>query len=550
MNRAVLAALAALALIIALGAPAGPVQAQSTETATVSLSVTTANTRWGPGHIPADPYQPTPVGDISPRYPTIAGAQRWFTGVLLIGENLVFALGDGRPKGVTLDSVAVGDTSYVGCRASTHTVLGDGWICPAAAGAITAGQTYQVTLTVTQPRTIQPAGPPVSKRDLSSRAIPRSTGGSAATTETVTTTVTAAHKNTEHGFERNTLGSISPATFTLNSVSYTWEHLKYNTQFNQIYLGTNSAEVPRAITLSSVTVGSWSSSTCHHHGRYLSCNSTVDPFPTSGADYSVSVEFSVPSTSSTTAPTPEPENVQFPAVELDPHSLDIDLDEAAGSATLAFSWSAAPAQPVSSYEYRIDSDPTGRVDTDTGSDEVAATKRNLPYAGGGYNLSVRVRAVYTAPSDADLTVTWQGVDYTIAQGETAHGAWSTPESKWVAAPLSPVGEDFGAPAKYDGLLVTTENVLAWSGVAPERVTGRAKTLLTLGWLIGACVAAGIVIAATGATMTSYFVGGLVWLIIWTGLGPFLAGIPWPQAYLPAVLLIGAAGFFALKRGSI
>ena len=52
---------------------------------------------------------------------------------------------------------------------------------------------------------------------------------------------------------------------------------------------------------------------------------------------------------------------------------------------------------------------------------------------------------------------------------------------------------------------------------------------------------------SGASGVSVYLGTFITLIIWAGLGPVIANIPWPMAYLPAALLIMCIGIFTIKK---
>ena len=64
--------------------------------------------------------------------------------------------------------------------------------------------------------------------------------------------------------------------------------------------------------------------------------------------------------------------------------------------------------------------------------------------------------------------------------------------------------------------------------------------------LGAGAGVFVVVARSGSTGLAAAAGGLVSLIVWSGLGPLWFGVPWELAYLPLILVI-LGGFLAVTK---
>ena len=381
----------------------------------------------------------------------------------------------------------------------------------------------------------------------------------AASSVSLTTSVTTANISSgQIGWEGNS-GSASPTTYTVNGVQRTWDYIKYNTQGNALYMGSVSAltSAVSGITVTSMQVGTTTYTSCANNGAYFSCQkgNNAAPFSSSTPETkSVVLTLSVPSAASPTA-TPDPssplsDRALFPPVFIDESTIELSPDAVSATASLGWSWTAADATPVTNYEYRLNSSATGRIGPIGTTADLSAEHVNLPYSSGGYNLAVQVRAKYTAPAASALTVTVDGQTLDIPAGETRYSRWSDPASIFVSSGAMPVTYAFPGAQGNTALLSATATVLIASGVSPARVESISYVLLTVAWLALATVAAGLLYAGTGMGMGGVYLAAFVWLLIWSGLGPFLASIPYPQAYIPAVFLLIGGGIVAVKRGSI
>ena len=382
----------------------------------------------------------------------------------------------------------------------------------------------------------------------------------AASSVSLTISVTTANvSSVEIGWEGNS-GTATPTTYTVNSVQRTWGYIKYNTQSSTLYMGGVSAltSAVSGITVTSMQVGSTTYTSCGNKGSFFSCQkgNNAAPFSSSTPETkTVVLTLSIPAAAGTPSPTPDPsdylsERALYPPVDIDESTIELSADTVSATASLSWSWTAADATPVTNYEYRLNSSATGRIGPIATTADLSAEHVNLPYSSGGYNLAIQVRAEYTAPSDAALTVTLNGQTLDIPAGESRYSRWSDPASIFVSSGAMPVTFEFPDAQGNTALLATTATILLASGVSPARIEPLSHVLVTVAWLALATVAAGLLLAGTGMGMGSVYLAAFVWLLIWSGLGPFLASIPYPQAYLPAVFLLIGGGIVAVKRGSI
>ena len=355
-------------------------------------------------------------------------------------------------------------------------------------------------------------------------------------------------------------GSASPTTYTVNGVQRAFTFIKYTTTYQSLYIGNVSAltSAVSGIAVTSMRVGGTTYTSCSNGGWYFYCQkgNAAAPFSSSTPETkTVVLTLSIPAAGGTPSPTPDPsdylsERALFPPVDIDESTIELSADTVAATATLSWSWTAADATPVTNYEYRLNSSATGRIGPIATTADLSAEHVNLPYSSGGYNLAVQVRAEYTAPSDAALTVTLNGQTLDIPAGESRYSRWSDPASIFVSSGAMPVTFAFPGAQGNTALLSTTATILLASGVSPARIERLSYVLVTVAWLALATVAAGLLFAATGMGMGGVYLAAFVWLLIWSGLGPFLASIPYPQAYIPAVFLLIGGGIVAVKRGSI
>ena len=103
---------------------------------------------------------------------------------------------------------------------------------------------------------------------------------------------------------------------------------------------------------------------------------------------------------------------------------------------------------------------------------------------------------------------------------------------------------------YWGIPSAIGDVLIVMGQEPAEAAKQGRTFSILIWLVFASVVAFGIYYGTGAQTGSMYLGGLLWLIIWTGLGPFVAGVPTPMAYMPAAVLLFGVALLIVKRGRL
>ena len=139
--------------------------------------------------------------------------------------------------------------------------------------------------------------------------------------------------------------------------------------------------------------------------------------------------------------------------------------------------------------------------------------------------------------------------FVLKPGDEKYSTWASTRVS-IAGPLTAVPNRSPEQQSQVGLVSTVAGLLLTSGVQPADVSALAKNLTIMGWFIVAAVVWAVVYLATGMKTGSMYAASLLWLIIWAGLGPFVAMVPWGMAYGPAALLIFVGGLLMLKRGKV
>ena len=152
-----------------------------------------------------------------------------------------------------------------------------------------------------------------------------------------------------------------------------------------------------------------------------------------------------------------------------------------------------------------------------------------------------------ASEDADTTR--PGCAFYIDPGETRYSNWAELRVN-LTGPLTGVADATMEIKPYAGLVAGVADLLIVAGMETDGVGPMARTLTIFGWLILATAVGAGAFVATGMRTGSMYLATFLWLSIWSGLGPFVAMIPWAMAYLPIAGLLLAGGVLVIKRGRI
>ena len=155
-----------------------------------------------------------------------------------------------------------------------------------------------------------------------------------------------------------------------------------------------------------------------------------------------------------------------------------------------------------------------------------------------------------ATEDAD-TVT-PGCAFYLEPGRSRYSQWASVRTNIVGSTVG-VGEPEGAPevvTHAEGLPGMMADLMVVMGADSGTVGPLARTFTVMLWLVLSIGAGFGVYVATGFRTGSTYLGTLVFLILWAGLGPFVAGIPAAMAYMPAALLLLPIAMLLLKRGRV
>ena len=210
----------------------------------------------------------------------------------------------------------------------------------------------------------------------------------------------------------------------------------------------------------------------------------------------------------------------------------------AETAALLITWDQAPAAPVTGYMLRYNEG--------VPLEPVTGRERNIvrqlpPVPRTVGTVDIQVLAYYSE----DEEVTYRGRDDTVPTGEHWFTDWSEPYSINISRPSQP--GDYVPPHEVTPLVVETfERILPVMGIPAEHAPNYALLFLfflTVG--LG-----GFFYATTspfgGAAMAAAL-GGMVAVIIWSGLGWWWFGLPVPMALLPVVIIILAGGTIVTSR---
>ena len=207
----------------------------------------------------------------------------------------------------------------------------------------------------------------------------------------------------------------------------------------------------------------------------------------------------------------------------------------AETAALLITWDQAPAAPVTGYMLRYNEG--------TPLEPVTGQERNIvrqlpPVPRTVGTVDIQALAYYSAGEE----VTYRGRDQTVPTGEHWFTTWSEPYSINISRP-SEAGE-YVPPKEAAPLVVETfENVLPVMGIPAEHAPN--YSLLFLFFLtVGA---GGFLYVTTGGGAMSAALGGMVAVIIWSGLGWWWFGLPVPMALVPVVIIILAGGTIVTSR---
>ena len=220
-------------------------------------------------------------------------------------------------------------------------------------------------------------------------------------------------------------------------------------------------------------------------------------------------------------------------------------------------------------EYRYVSDVTGeRGPIAVSPYDAEINIKGLPKA--NYSLAVQLRYKWFNPlSGSDVNVSnppgtsrceeWRwwlktldtiGCAFTLEPGDIRVSPWSRSTGVNITALLSPILDASKPITSQGGVRATVAEMLITGGVNPDDAGGLSQTLTTVLWLVLATVSGAALFVLTGMSSGSMYLGTFVWLVIWAGLGPFVAGIPYAMAYMPTALLMLSGGILVLKRGRL
>ncbi len=205
------------------------------------------------------------------------------------------------------------------------------------------------------------------------------------------------------------------------------------------------------------------------------------------------------------------------------------------TASLQVTWSGAPAIPVTGYWLRYNLG--GPLTPDAGQ-ETNIVRVLPPIARSVGTVDIEALAYYAE----DTEVTYRGRDQTVPTGETWFSTWSETYSTNISRPSGPGSY---VPAKEATPLVveTFEGVLPVMGIPAEHAPSYA--LLFLFFLtVGA---GGFLYVGTGGGAMSATLGGMVAVIVWSGLGWWWFGLPVPMALVPVAIIILVGGTIVTTR---
>ena len=153
---------------------------------------------------------------------------------------------------------------------------------------------------------------------------------------------------------------------------------------------------------------------------------------------------------------------------------------------------------------------------------------------------------------ADADTAQSGCAFYVNPGESRYSQWIGVQINiaGILASVPNATADIVEDYDYDGLSSAIAELLLVAGATPDDVAPLAKTIAILIWLLFASGVAIVVYYGTGFRTGSLYVATLLWLIIWTGLGPFVANVPTAMAYMPAAILILAVGILIIKQAKL
>ena len=204
------------------------------------------------------------------------------------------------------------------------------------------------------------------------------------------------------------------------------------------------------------------------------------------------------------------------------------------TASLQVTWSGAPALPATGYWLRYN---MGNPLLPEAGQETNIMRVLPPMSRNVGTVDIEVLAYYAENAE----VTYRGRDQTVPTGETWFTTWSEPYvldiTRSTRAPLN-VTDNEAAPLVVD----TFENVLEAMNLPKDQ----APNVSLLALLFLTIAAGGGLFAATGGSPTSGALGGMVAVIIWSGLGWYWFGLPAPMALIPVIIVIVAGGLVSTR----
>ena len=251
--------------------------------------------------------------------------------------------------------------------------------------------------------------------------------------------------------------------------------------------------------------------------------------------YTVSVKLqgAADSTAGTLTYKPIPQHLRFPAPGI--LTATDETPDNDDTASLRVTWSGAPAGPVTGFWLRYNA---GDPLTPDSGQEKNIVRQLPPISRSVGTVDIQVLAYYKE----DTEVTYQGQDQTVPTGEHWFTTWSEDYTINISRPSEP-GSHVDPKQAAPLVVETFEKVLPVMGIPAEHAPNYALLFLfflTVG--VG-----GFMYVGTGGSPMSATLGGMVAVIIWSGLGWWWFGLPVPMALLPVVIIILVGGTIVTSR---
>ena len=143
-----------------------------------------------------------------------------------------------------------------------------------------------------------------------------------------------------------------------------------------------------------------------------------------------------------------------------------------------------------------------------------------------------------------------GCAFYLDPGTSRYSQWASVRTNIVGAAVGVEEPDHPPLATQDGLSGTIADILVVAGADAMTVGPLARTFTVLGWFVLSVGTGFALYMFTGFRTGSTYLGTFSFLVLWTGLGPFVAEVPPAMAYMPMALLILPIGMLLLKRGRV